>query len=76
MRSYRVLAPRMLLTTCVERIKVPPYGMHGGAPGAPFRITLERDGVVSELPGKANLELRQGDLVTLESCGGGGWGTG
>ena len=32
-RAYRVLAPRMLLTTCVERMRVPPYGMHGGAPG-------------------------------------------
>ena len=73
-RAYRVLAPRMLLTTCVERMRVPPYGMHGGAPGLPYRVTLERDGVVSALPGKANLELFEGDLVTLESCGGGGWG--
>lgn len=73
-RSYRVLAPRMLLTTCVERTRVPPYGMHSGAPGTPFRITLERRDEVSELPGKANLELLEGDLVTLESCGGGGWG--
>ncbi len=70
-RAYRVLAPRMLLTTCVERIRVPPYGLCGGRPGLPFRITLQRDGVLSELPGKANLELRAGDLVTLESCGGG-----
>ncbi len=27
------------------------------------------------LPGKANLLLRAGDLVTLEGCGGGGFGT-
>ena len=73
-RAYRVLAPRMLLTTCVERVRVPPYGLQGGAPGLPFRITLERGGVVSALPGKANLELVEGDLVTLESCGGGGYG--
>jgi len=73
-RAYRVLAPRMLLTTCVERIRVPPYGLCGGAPGLPFRITLQRDGALSELPGKANLELRAGDLVTIESCGGGGYG--
>ena len=73
-RAYRVLAPRMKLTTCVERMVVPPYGMHGGAAGVPFRVTLERDGVVSALPGKANLEVFAGDLVTLESCGGGGWG--
>ncbi len=73
-RAYRVLAPRMLLTTCVERIRVPSYGLCGGRPGLPFRITLQRDGALSELPGKANLELRAGDLVTLESCGGGGYG--
>jgi N-methylhydantoinase B len=73
-RAYRVLAPRMLLTICVERMRVPPYGMHGGAAGMPFRVTLERDGVVSALAGKANLEVFAGDLVTLESCGGGGWG--
>lgn len=73
-RAYRVLAPRLLLTTCVERVVVPPYGLCGGAPGLPFRITLERDGVVRELPGKANLELLAGDLVTMESCGGGGYG--
>ncbi len=73
-RAYRVLAPRMLLTTCVERIRVLPYGLCSGLPGLPFRITLERDGAMSELPGKANLELRAGDLVTLESCCGGGYG--
>lgn len=73
-RAYRVLAPKLLLTTCVERMVVPPYGMCGGEAGQSFRITLERDGVASALPGKANLVLRAGDLVTIESSGGGGWG--
>ncbi|MGI4953391.1 MAG: hydantoinase B/oxoprolinase family protein, partial [Janthinobacterium lividum] len=66
-RSYRVMVPEMLLTTCVERAVVPPYGLQGGMPGQPYRITLERDGVVSVLPGKANLALRAGDLVTIET---------
>ena len=74
-RSYRVLAPRMLLTTCVERMRIPPYGLHGGETGQPFRIVLDRDGVETELPGKANLEVLAGDLVTIETCGGGGFGT-
>jgi N-methylhydantoinase B len=73
-RSYRVTVPEMLLTTCVERAVVPPYGLQGGMPGQPYRITLERDGVVSVLPGKANLALRAGDLVTIETSGGGGFG--
>ena len=73
-RSYRVLADELLLTVCVERAVVPPYGLCGGAPGLPFRITLERDGAVEVLPGKANVVLRRGDLVRMLSCGGGGFG--
>ncbi len=74
-RAYRVLAPTLLLTTCVERMQVPPYGLHGGAPGSPFRITLDRDGVTTTLGGKANLVLHGGDLVTIETSGGGGYGS-
>ena len=73
-RSYRVLSPSMWLTTCVERCVMAPYGMQGGGPGLPFRITLERDGEVTVLSGKSNLLLQQDDLVTMESCGGGGYG--
>ena len=73
-RAYRVLVPRLLLTTCVERAINAPYGLAGGAPGLPFRITLDRGGAVRELPGKANVELFRGDLVMMESCGGGGFG--
>lgn len=74
-RSYRVLAPSMWLTTCVERTRMAPFGLQGGQPGAPYRITLERDGERTILSGKANLLLRQGDLVTLEGSGGGGYGS-
>jgi N-methylhydantoinase B len=73
-RAYRVLAPKMLLTTCVERMVAPPYGLQGGQPGETFHIALERGGEVSALPGKANLFLFEGDLVTIETCGGGGYG--
>jgi N-methylhydantoinase B len=55
-------------------MKMPPFGMRGGAPGKMFRVLLERDGVESELDGKDNLVLRKGDLVTMLSGGGGGFG--
>jgi N-methylhydantoinase B len=74
-RAYRVLAPVLWLTTCVERTKIAPFGFCGGEDGQPFRITLERAGNVTTLSGKANMLLQQGDLVTLESSGGGGYGT-
>ena len=74
-RAYRVLGSDVTLTTMIERRIVPPYGLFGGAPAAPFRITLnpgtprERD-----VRGKETMKLVQGDLVLLETCGGGGYG--
>jgi len=74
-RAYRVLGSDVTLTTMIERRVVPPYGLFGGKAAAPFRITLnpgtprERD-----VRGKETMKLAQGDLVLLETCGGGGYG--
>lgn len=74
-RAYRVLGANVTLTTMIERRVVPPYGLFGGQAAAPFRITLnpgtprERD-----VKGKETMQLAQGDLVLLETCGGGGYG--
>lgn len=73
-RSYRVLAPKMLLTTCVERMHIPPYGLQGGDPGTTFQITLTRNGTTTTLPGKANLHLQKHDLITIKTSSGGGYG--
>ncbi|MBI4587388.1 MAG: hydantoinase B/oxoprolinase family protein [Candidatus Rokubacteria bacterium] len=72
-RAYRLLG-EATLTTMLERRIVPPWGVFGGAAGLPYRITLERDGAVREVKGKETLPLRPGDLVTIESSGGGGYG--
>ena len=74
-REYRVLARRMSLTSMFERAVVPPYGLQGGEPGAPFQVTvIPLDGEAYRLPGKANVVLSKGDRVMVESCGGGGYG--
>jgi N-methylhydantoinase B len=72
-RAYRVLA-ESTLTTMLERRIVPPWGAFGGADGAPFRITLERDGTRRDVRGKETLALRPGDVVLIETSGGGGYG--
>lgn len=75
-REYIVLADEMSLTTMFERRVVPPYGMSGGEPGAPFKCVLRRwDGTEEELRGKANLLVRKNDSVILHTSGGGGYGT-
>lgn len=74
-REYRVLCDDMAVTSMFERRVVPPYGLQAGLPGAPFRVTvMEAAGRTWELPGKANVRLGKGDLVIVESCGGGGYG--
>jgi N-methylhydantoinase B len=74
-RAYRIMAPDISVTSMFERRLVPPYGLQGGEPGAPFRVTVKTvDGRAFELPGKTNIRLDAGDLVIVESCGGGGYG--
>ncbi len=55
----------------------PPYGMHGGQPGSLGRNTLIRaDGARVELAAKAQLTAAPGDVLIIETPGGGGWGRG
>jgi N-methylhydantoinase B/oxoprolinase/acetone carboxylase alpha subunit len=63
------------LSTNLDRFKFPPFGLDGGMPAALSRLTLTRDGKVQELPSKVtNLMVRKGDIVRLETSGGGGFG--
>jgi N-methylhydantoinase B len=72
-RAYRVLAPTTL-TTMLERRVVPPWGAFGGADGAPYRITVERNGTARDVKGKETVRLLAGDVVVIDTCGGGGYG--
>jgi len=72
-RAYRVRA-ETTLTSMLERRVVPPWGAFGGADGAPYRITLERDGTRRDVKGKETVRLQPGDVVVIETCGGGGYG--
>jgi N-methylhydantoinase B len=72
-RSIQFLAP-VTITLTSERHERPPYGLAGGEPGAVGRNTLIRDGQSIELSGKVTAELRPGDVLHIETPGGGGWG--
>jgi N-methylhydantoinase B/oxoprolinase/acetone carboxylase alpha subunit len=68
-RELRVLeACRLSLLT--QRRALAPRGARGGEAGRPGRSFL--NGV--ELPAIAVLDLEAGDLLRLETPGGGGWG--
>lgn len=74
-REYRMLLDGLAATTMFERRIVAPYGVAGGEPGATMRVTLESGGHTREMRGKENAALAAGDLVRVETPGGGGYGT-
>jgi N-methylhydantoinase B len=68
-RELEALAP-MRFTLITERRRHRPRGRDGGEDGAPGRNLV--NGV--ELPAKASGELRRGDVLRIETPGGGGLG--
>lgn len=63
------------LSAQFDRIKFAPRGHGGGHDGACARISVVHDGVERELPGKVLAHpLGRGDLVIVETQGGGGFG--
>ena len=68
-RSLRVLEPATL-SLLTDRRRHAPRGLEGGEPGRPGRNLLNG----AELPPKTTRELAAGDVVTVETPGGGGWG--
>jgi N-methylhydantoinase B len=69
-RELRVLED-CRLSVISERRVLAPQGERGGEPGAPGRNLLNGE----PLPAKVTCDLRVGDVVTIETPGGGGFGT-
>ncbi|MBI5282456.1 MAG: hydantoinase B/oxoprolinase family protein [Candidatus Solibacter usitatus] len=72
-RELEFLAPAEV-TILSDRRVFKPYGLAGGAPGAPGRNTLLRGGEAKRLPGKTRLDVLPGDRLRIETPGGGGFG--
>ncbi|MFF9756817.1 hydantoinase B/oxoprolinase family protein [Streptomyces sp. NPDC014344] len=73
-RRIRFLEP-MTVSTLSQHRRVPPYGMAGGAPGATGANRIERaDGTVTPLAGSDSADVGPGDVLVIETPGGGGYG--
>ncbi|MDE3200269.1 MAG: hydantoinase B/oxoprolinase family protein [Acidobacteriota bacterium] len=60
------------VTLLADRRKFRPWGLHGGEDGAAGRAcALKTTGEEIELPGKCSVRLSKGDVVQLETPGGG-----
>jgi len=75
-REVEMLVPSTV-TVISERRTIAPPGAAGGGPGRRgrnARIPAGRGRRVEELPGKFQRRFEAGDVLVIESPGGGGWG--
>jgi N-methylhydantoinase B len=72
-RDFQILSDCQV-TLLSDRRKYPPYGLSGGTPGMTGENILIRDGQETPLPGKCSVDLQQGDILSIRTPGGGGYG--
>jgi N-methylhydantoinase B len=73
-REIRFLT-KAQVTLLSDRRKFSPYGLHGGEPGAAGANILIRSGGSPErLPSKFTTWVQAGDVLSIQTPGGGGWG--
>lgn len=75
LRELRYLAERTVLTVGADRRRFTPWGIAGGKNASGSMLTLTSvDGNVRVLPTKTVSELRRGEVLSIQTPGGGGWG--
>ncbi len=73
-REVRLLAPAQV-TLLADRRRFAPYGLAGGQNGACGSALLTRaSGATEVLKGKGSIYAGAGDVIRIETPGGGGWG--
>ena len=73
-RDVEFLSPARV-TVLSERRRFAPPGHHGGHHGEPGENVLFRGGVEEvQLAGKETLDVEAGDILSIRTPGGGGWG--
>ncbi|MGG5821448.1 hydantoinase B/oxoprolinase family protein [Falsiroseomonas sp. HW251] len=75
-REMEVLVDGCTLNTRMDNVANPPWGVKGGRSGRPGRFVMNPGTPEErELPRLAQgIPTKKGDVVRLESTGGGGWG--
>ena len=76
-RELRLLEGEARYSVLSDRAVIPPFGVAGAGPAAPVKVSLRRDGAEVEFatPGKVTgVAIRAGDIVVMQSAGGGGYG--
>ena len=61
-------------TILADRDRAGPWGAFGGHDGDVAEYVLIRDGAETRLGSKSTVELEPGDVISVRTCGGGGYG--
>jgi N-methylhydantoinase B len=72
-RDIQVLVDAQV-TLLSERRKHPPYGLSGGESGTCGENVVISRGKEKILPSKGTIDLKAGDVLSIRTPGGGGWG--
>ena len=73
-RRIRFLRPLRAAILSNRRV-VPPFGLNGGGAGQAGLNRVERaDGTSQDLASTAGIEMKSGDVLVIETPGGGGYG--
>jgi N-methylhydantoinase B/oxoprolinase/acetone carboxylase alpha subunit len=72
-RCFRFLSDGQV-SILSERRSRSPYGLSGGYPGSRGKNILFRDGRRKKLNSKVNILIKNGDILRIETPGGGGYG--
>ena len=73
-RRYEILEDGVEYAQYGDRFKFRPEGLFGGEAGAPASCSITRDGVTTALKSKDSAEFRKGDILTVSTGGGAGYG--
>ncbi len=73
-RDIRSLGPDARVSLLTERRRQRPYGIAGGESGSPGENVLIRDDEEIMLPAKGSLSLAYGEIISVRTPGGGGYG--
>ena len=76
MRRIEFLRPLLVSLLTERRGPYPPFGLKGGEAGALGENSIRRRGRSDEevLGGKVQIRVEPGDVLTLKTPGGGGYG--
>ena len=73
-RDIEILSDHAVVSIQSERRQFAPWGLKQGSPGKAGKNFLGRQGKWKPLPGKITLMVEKGDIVRIQTPGGGGYG--